>query len=178
MRLVKIVSRVLLCIAMAVAVVNLSFGSALGGGQGGPFVEEPKSPSQADVPRSIDRRSETQRIAAMGISLDPPGADQNPQISGEEAIRRAWEEDPWPSASSIRATFSLFSNSQFGDESTGKALSQRPTWEVVYTGVCVPGHGPISQEPEAPVECIATEEHVMLDAANGEFLLSYATSDE
>jgi hypothetical protein len=125
------------------------------------------------IPQHIERRTTPEAIDPMGIALDPPDADLEPGVSGERAIAQAWQADPWPTSSLINASFGLFSDSQFED-AKGQAPKMRPTWEITYEDVCVPGYGPIKASDKA--FCIATEEHVIIDAATGDFLLAFANS--
>jgi hypothetical protein len=125
------------------------------------------------IPQHIERRTKSEAIDPMGIGLDPADAGLEPEVTGERAIAQAWQADPWPGSSLINASFGLFSDSQFEDEK-GQAPKMRPTWEITYQGVCVPKYGPVRESDE--LVCAATEEHVMIDATTGDFLLAFASS--
>jgi hypothetical protein len=85
--------------------------------------QDGRLPFPSDVAKTIDRRQDTDKINAMGLTFSPPAEGQEPGISGEEAIARAWAEDAWVDVRSISATYEIFSDSQFSD---GQAKS-RPT---------------------------------------------------
>jgi hypothetical protein len=98
------------------------------------------------------------------LEAAPPGLE--PRISEEEALRIAWREEGRSDATSVSAALAI------SRTSSEEGVTETPVWVVTYEGVCIMGHGVVSDgdDPAPSIVCRATTWGVTIDATTGEFL--------
>jgi hypothetical protein len=116
-------------------------------------------PPESSAPSWVSERTSNDII---GIELDPPS--QEPSVSGHDAELLAWSEGIPDGAKSMSAVYGV---------ATWGSLDAYPVWVVRFDGTCVPTHGGVGSE----ADCRAVPFNVVIDANNGDFVASFASSD-
>jgi len=106
-------------------------------------------------------------VSDVGLTLESPGAQLTPLISGEQAVKRAWEEEGAPGdPQGVHATFALLT--------WGSRLTETPVWVVTYEGAdCMLAAGPAGGSQECAKQAFNT----IMDASSGEYIASFTSPD-
>lgn len=118
-------------------------------------------------PSFVTRLDHREEDPAHGIVLTPAPSNEEPAMSGEQALEKAWHEDGWD-ADTATAIYAHFTRAS-------RALSGVPVWVVRYEGACVPIEaGSLFEGSETTPGCAADTINVVINAASGEFIESFS----
>jgi hypothetical protein len=92
-------------------------------------------------------------------------------VSFDDALRRAGAETQWPDAKTVQVTLG---SANAGTLHWGQGTNLY--YAIVWTGVCVPMHGPQSAAPGAPrPPCVGSDWGTVIDAHTGKFVVGGAS---
>jgi hypothetical protein len=121
--------------------------------------------------------------ADNGISLDPPSASQQPNVSADAAVATARSVANFAAPdSNVTPTFAIYTNQGIRSipadapegaqgQSGARSWVRIPVWIVTFDDVCVPFFGPAGG---AASGCAGSEWNVVVDADSGEYIQGFS----